>query len=460
MTKLEEPMRMDALIRGGTIVLEQGCVAGSIAIKDGRIAGLLSPEVTVPALETVDVPGCLIMPGLIDPHCHFSEPSLHVRREDFWHGTRAAAAGGVTTVVEMPLNVPPPADEASLTLKLKTAKENAHVDFALWGALIPTSIPNLQHLWELGCVAFKAFMADVDDYQYMTDPLLFEAMREVAKFNGFVGVHAENNDMIDYYSKQLAVAGCNDGGAHAASRPELAELAAIKQAILMGEKTGCRLYVVHISIAEGVREIAQAKARGVKVSVETCPQYLTLTHDDLVRCGPFAKCNPPLRSKENVDRLWQCIREGLVDTIGSDHSPYPDDEREAGVNNIWKAPPGLAGLETMLPLLLDEGVRRGIDWVTLAKLTSGNVARLFNLYPVKGVIQPGTDADLAIIDPNQEWTVDGLLSFSKTKSDRGPYQGRRIRGKVVATLLRGQVIYRDGQIIGEPGYGKLVSRVL
>ncbi len=453
--------KVERLLKRGTIVTERGEAEAAIGILDGKIAGIYAPDLEVDAEEVLDVPGCHILPGVVDAHVHFWEPGPYSYREDFLHGTRAAAAGGVTTVIEMPLSVPPVKDKSAFELKRKVAGENSVVDFALWGALMPASVENLKELWDLGCVAFKAFMSYAnEEYPHTPDGYLLEAMRRAAGFNGLIGVHAENAEIVDHAGKELRRKGVTAPEAHADSRPEIAEIEAIQRAALFAAHARCRVHIVHMSLAEGARAIRSAKQSGIPITVETCPHYLAADRSLLSKIGAFAKCNPPLRTKENVQAMWHSIFDGTIDTIGSDHSPYSDEEKMQGGGNIWEEPPGFSGLETMLPVLLDEGYhRRGLGLREVVRLTSENVARLFGLYPRKGSLSVGAEADLAVVDLRKEWTYTGTLSLSKTRSANGPFEGRRFRGKIVATLVRGNPVYRDGEITADPGSGRYVPRI-
>ncbi|MGI6686698.1 MAG: allantoinase AllB [Bacillota bacterium] len=450
--------RVDTLIRKGTVVTEKGSFSGTIAIKNGLIVGILSPDTFIEADEVLDVPGCLVLPGLIDPHLHLFEPGAEAYREGFYFGTQAAASGGVTTIIEMPLSFPPVLDQESFNLKLKIAQSKVVVDFALWGGLIPASLKNINELKELGCIGFKAFMTNVEEfYPITTDYHLIEAMKQVAEFDGLIAVHAENDDIVAYYTKLLKDSGRLDSEVHSDSRPEFAELEAIKRAILFAEHTNCRLHVCHLSTASGAEAIRQAKQRGVRVTTETCHHYLTFDRSELSRRGNFAKCNPPLRDKENVEKLWQFVLKGNVDCISSDHGPYSDEDKQRDSGSIWDAPAGFGGIDVMLSLIYEEGVhKRGLSLEKLVALTSTNTAKIFGLYPWKGSMLIGADADIAILDPNKIWVYRGVDSLSQTKSVNTPFEGRKMKGKVIATIVRGQTVYREGKILVEPGIGKYI----
>lgn len=455
---METETVFDTAIVNGTIVLEKQVVKGTIAIKDGKIAGVFDGNIKVPTLQLINATGMTVLPGAIDPHVHLWEPSPQDYREDYNCGSKAAASGGVTTLIEMPLSVPPVIDKESFDIKKKIADENSLVDFALWGGLIPKSVDKLREMHELGCVGYKAFISFANpNYPHTPDDVLFRAMKNAAEFNGLVGVHAENAVIVETACQEMEQSGNLDPESYPDGRPAVAELEAMQRAILFAEEARCRLHIVHMSVAEGGDMVAKAKERGVMVTNETCPHYLLFDKSILKEKGPFAKCNPPIRSKENKEALWDQILKGQIDFIGSDHSPYTDDEKLEGIDNIWKALPGFGGIDVLLPAMLSEGVNaRGLGLLELANLVSTNVAKTFDLYPKKGTISIGSDADLVLVDLNKEWAYKGEKSFSKTKSNQGLYEGYKFKGKVMSTMVRGTIVYDDGEITADSTYGQYV----
>ncbi len=451
----------DLLIKNGRVVLENGVFAADLGITAGKIAAILAPQISSDAAEIIDAQGQVILPGAVDAHFHSCEPGPYAYREYFDTGTAAAAAGGITTVIDMPLTVPSADTPENFAAKAQIAKRKAIIDWALWGAFIPNSFPHLRQLHELGCPAFKAFMPTATDtYPHVTDRQMLEGMRRLAEFGGLLGVHAENREMIDEACRMLEAEGNMDPLAHEASRPIIAELEAIQRALLFAEHTGCRTHICHMSIAEGEKLVRQAKDKGLEITVETCPHYLIFDLDDLQRSGMYAKCNPPLRSRTNVEALWELVLEGRIDMIGSDHSPYTNDDRERCGDNIWQAPPGIGGVAAFIPALVDEGIhRRGMSWELLARLTATNPAKIFGLYPQKGSIRLGADADLCLVDPSAEWVYQGVQQLSAAKCDRTPYEGRRMKGQVIRTMVRGKTVVAGGQVQVSPGYGSMISPI-
>ena len=314
------------------------------------------------------------------------------------HATRALAAGGATTFVDMPLNASPPTvDGASFDLKLAAAHEAAVVDFALWGGLVPGPVDRLDELADRGVVGFKAFMCPtgVDDFVMADDETLRAGMARAAQLGLPVAVHAEDPELTARLAAQAVAEGRVSLRDYLHSRPVVAELRAIGRALELAEETGCSLHVVHVSSAAGVRLVTEARAKGVDVTCETCPHYLALDEEDAVAIGMVAKCSPPIREREEVEALWRSVLHGDVDLIASDHSPSPPELKQG--DDAFTAWGGIAGAQTMLRVLLTEGPPRGLTLPDVARLTSAAPARRFRL-DGKGALEPGADADLAIVD--------------------------------------------------------------
>jgi len=451
-------MSVDLYLKNATIVTEGATFSGGVAIYQGKIAQVVSGDAPIDAQEVVDLQGQFLLPGLVDGHVHFNQPG-----RDHWEGYRtgsmAAAAGGVTSVLEMPLNsTPPTTNAATLAHKRQVVASESVVDYAHWGGLVNNNLADLAEMNAQGVIGYKAFASNSGvDFRRLDDDLLYAGLIHVRDLGNVIGLHAENEYVTAYLGNQLREAGRTDRASWYESRPPETELETIRRACYWAKVTGGNLHIVHVSIAEGIRAIAKAKMEGVRVTAETCPHYLFFDHQDYERIGPGAKCAPPIRSRENVEALWTCVLEGLVDTIGSDHSPCNWEEKEKGINNIWKAWGGISGIQTMLPALLTEGVhKRGLALPVLVKLLSTNPARLFGLYPQKGAILPGADGDLVVVDLNKEWTLTADQLFYKNK--HSAYVGYSFKGRVEHTLVRGETVYQDGQIKVQPGFGKLLRR--
>jgi allantoinase len=451
-------MPYDLCIVNALLADETGVWPGALGIRGGAIAAVFADAPDAAADETIDAAGKLVLPGLVDAHVHFNEPG-RAEWEGFACGSSGAAAGGITTVVDMPLNNHPAAvDGPTLAAKRAALEGRSLIDYLLWGGLVTDNVATLSEQDAAGAAAYKAFMSNsgIDDFAAVTDGVLLDGLRHAASVGKLVAVHAESEALTSYLTAQIRRTGRTDRRAWCDSRPPLAEAEAIGRALLLARAAGARLHVVHVSTAAGIDLVNAARAAGQKVSCETCPHYLTLDEEDFVAIGPAAKCAPPLRPRAEVEALWERVLAGNVDLIASDHSPCPTEDKHRGDDDIWAAWGGIAGVQLLLPLLLDEGVhRRDMPLPMLVRLTSTNPARLFGLHPRKGSLRPGADADLAIVDPNEEWTVRAEDLFAQHK--HSPYLGRKLRGRVHATLVRGKVVYRDGQIVAPVGYGRLAD---
>jgi len=451
-------MSSDLYLKNAEVVTENEIFHGGVVIVGEKIAEVVRGDHDIEADTIVDLKGKYLLPGIIDGHVHLNEPGREVW-EGYKTGSMAAAAGGVTTVLDMPLNsTPPTIHREELTKKRAVAKDQAVVDYGQWGGFVDNNLDNLEALNEDGVIGFKAFASNSGvDFERIDDDLIYAGLRKMVELGNMIGLHAENEFVTSYLAKEIQATGRIDRAGWYESRPPETELEAINRSCFWAKTTGGNLHIVHVSIPEGHRAIAQAKKEGAHVTSETCPHFLFFDHQDFERIGPAAKCAPPLRSREMVDELWECVAEGLVDVIGSDHSPCTWDLKENGMDNIWKAWGGISGLQSTLPALLTEGVhKRGLSLTTLVRLLSGNPARLYGLDDQKGAIREGLDADLIVVDLEREWTLTEDQLFYKNK--HSAYVGYPFKGQVVQTLVRGKTVYQDGKIVADPGYGKLLRR--
>ncbi len=450
-------MKADLYLRNGRVVTETDVFHGGVVVTNGTITQVVAGTPSIDAMETMDLQGKWVLPGLVDGHVHCNEPGLE-EWERYRTVTRAAAAGGVTTILDMPLNsTPPTINLAELERKRTTVHSEAVVDYAHWGGLVDNNLADLPPLHAAGVIGFKAFMTYAPNFPRVDDDLIHAGMEQIQVLGNLIALHAENEYVTAYQARILQAAGRCDLAAWPASRPPFQELEAIRRVLYWARVTGAQLHIVHVSIAAGVQAAAQAKLQGVNVTVETCPHYLLLDLDDYERIGPRAKCAPPIRSRDQVEALWTCVLAGLVDTIGSDHSPCTVPAKEIGYTDIWQAWGGIAGIQTMLPGLLTAGVhKRGLALPLLTRMVAANPARVFGLYPQKGTIQPGSDADLVVVDPDRCWTLaDDDLYYRNRHS---AFTGYTFRGCVEHTFVRGVSVYEQGTITVEPGFGRLLMR--
>ena len=463
---------LDLILRNGTVITPDGLQQTDIGVAGGKIVSLAA---TGAASEEIDATGLHVFPGVIDSHVHFNDPG-RADWEGIATGSRALAAGGGTVFFDMPLNAhPPTCDAAAFDEKLIAAQEQSVTDFALWGGLVPGNLDKMERLAERGVIGFKAFMADsgIEDFSCVDNATLKVGMQRAAELGKLVAVHAES----DAITARLTAAALAEKRISVRdflnSRPIYQELEAIQRAIQFAGETKCPLHIVHVSSGAGVALVASARSHGADVTCETCPHYLMMTEEDMERIGALAKCAPPLRTKSAQDVLWRYLEKGHICTVGSDHSPSPPEmKRNFNFFKVWG---GISGVQHTLSLLLTGSSRREsaqtsetsqsrltaaatenqwrIPLPKISDLLSANVAERFKI-PGKGRIAAGFDADFALVDLTQQFTVaKGDLLYRHPQS---PYVGRALTGRVVRTILRGKTIYKDGKITATSG-GRLIK---
>jgi len=426
----------DLVVRGGTLVTPGGEVRADLAVEDGKIsqiaAGLDQGK------TEIDSTGLYVFPGLIDIHVHFNEPG-HEDWEGIASGSAALAAGGGTLFLDMPLNsVPCTLDAKQFDRKLALMRAKSHTDFALWGGLTPGNLDALAELAERGVVGYKAFMSNsgLPEFEQVDDYSLYKGMQIAARLGLPVAVHAESENLTARLSAAVRAEGGRGVRDYLASRPVLAELEAIQRAILLAGETGCKLHIVHISSGQGVVLATEAKAKGVDLTLETCPHYLTFTEEDLERLGAVAKCAPPVRSTAEQELLWKAVLDGQIDIIASDHSPSSPQLKQS--DDFFKIWGGIAGVQSTLAVLLEEGYhRRNLVLASIARLVADNPAKRFGLVG-KGRLEVGYDADFSLVDLGVSFTLTAEQLYYRHRIS--PYLNRGFRGKLRQTLLRGQVI--------------------
>jgi allantoinase len=441
----------DLIVRGALVVRAGEVKRADVAVSDGVIAAV--GVVDADAREEVDGTGLHLFPGGIDPHVHFNEPG-RTDWEGFGSGSRALAAGGFTTFIEMPLNsVPTTVDGESFDRKLAAARGSAYVDFGLWGGLVPASVDRLEELHERGVAGFKAFMCDsgIEEFPRIDDTSLWRGMARIAELRSILLVHAENAEIVASLGAKARAAGRTGVRDFLASRPVVAEHEAIKRAIFFAGETGCALHVVHVSTGKGVRLVEEARRGGVDVTCETCPHYLVFSEDDLEGLGVAAKCAPPLRPAADRDELWELLADGTLGMVTSDHSPSPPELKGGDFLSAWG---GIAGCQTTLQLLLEHGhARRGVDLQRVAAATSAGAAARFRLAGKHG-LEPGSDADLTLVDVGETWALSAEeLLYRHVLS---PYVGLPVRGRIVRTIVRGRTVFAGGRVVAGGPDGQFV----
>jgi allantoinase len=450
--------------RGKIVTPTEIVVDADIGISDGKIIEI-KKSIAATAPKTIDASKLMIFPGLIDPHVHFRDPGL-TYKEDFETGTKGAAAGGVTTVFDMPTTLPVVTNSFLFKEKVDAVSKKAVVDFALYGAASTSNLKEIPALAKSGAIAFKTYtvsppMEKMREYDgsFVTNSTDLEKVMEEVKKTGLIHcIHAESDSTIKYLTKKVHEdEGRKDPLAHSDSRPNVAEAEAVFDALQSSEKTGARIHIVHVSTSEATDLIQQAKQKEGggenRVTAETCPHYLYFTKEILKEKGPYAKYNPPAREEKDTRRLLKAVTDGTIDMIATDHAPHTKAEKDLGWEDIYNAPPGTPGVETRLPLLL-RMVREGrLDLNAIPRITSESVAKIFGLYPKKGAISVGSDADLVLVDMNEEWVIKG--SDLQTKAwETVLFDGFKVCGRVKYTILRGKMAYEDDVGFGNSGEGK------
>ncbi|MFE2495710.1 allantoinase AllB [Streptomyces scopuliridis] len=437
------------VLRSTRVITPEGTRAASIAVADGRIAAVLPYDAQVPpGARLEDVGDDVVLPGLVDTHVHVNDPG-RTEWEGFWTATRAAAAGGITTLLDMPLNsLPPTTTAAHLRTKREVARTKAHIDVGFWGGAVPDNVKDLRPLHDAGVFGFKSFLSPsgVDEFPELDQEQLSRSLAEIAGFGGLLIVHAED-------PRELAAAPQRSGPAYAdflASRPRGAENAAITGLIAQARRLDARVHVLHLSSSDALPLIADAKRDGVRITVESCPHFLTLTAEEVPDGATEFKCCPPIREAANQDALWQGLIDGTIDCVVSDHSPCTTDLKTPDFASAWG---GISSLQLGLPAIWTEARRRGrpledvVRWMSTAPAALAGLTR-------KGAVEAGRDADFAVLAPDETFTVDPARLHHRNQVTA--YSGRTLYGVVRSTWLRGTRIVHDGALT-EPA-GRLLER--
>jgi allantoinase len=440
---------LDLVVRGRLVLPDREPAPGAVGIAGGRIVAVGLADAPLEAGSELDVGDALVLPGVVDVHVH----TRSAADEGIEAATRAAAAGGVTTIVDMPYDAAGPiSDPDAFAAKVADVEREALVDVGLW-ATVPPHGP-LEHVEELvaaGACAFKlsTFETDAVRFPRIPDEQLLAAFTSIGGAGGLAGVHSENDAIVRALVAAERAADPRDPLAHARSRPPVAETEAIGRCLELARATGVRLHLCHVTVGRGVELARRARADGVDVTAETCPHYLVLDERDLARRGGEAKINPPLRAPGEVESLWSALASGELDIVSSDHVGWPA-ERKRG-EDIFALASGAPGLELILPLVYDAVRRRSLPLGLLARVLAERPARRFGLWPAKGALQPGADADLVVLDPDERWVVDPARLV--TAAGWSPYEGLTLQGRVVHVFARGEQVVAGGEVSAQPGRG-------
>ncbi|MFQ5831090.1 MAG: dihydroorotase family protein [Candidatus Thorarchaeota archaeon] len=439
---------VDLVVKNARLLLESGLVRGGVGVENGRFCVIATDEHLPEAESQIDAEGRILMPGLIDGHAHIHDPTM-LDHEDFTTGSRAAAAGGVTTVVDMPLSSQVDTPKA-VEEKIRDGEDMSVIDFSFYaGMLSSDNITMIPSMVEKGVAGFKAFTCEP---YAVSDGVIVQALSSVSEYGGHVTVHSENQGVLDE-SKGEFEGEWEAPVSHALSRPNIAEQLAVRQMVGIAEQTGGHLHVAHVTTREGVVQLERGKQRGITVTTEVCPHHLVFDGDDMNRLGPKSKTNPPLRFKADRSALWSALLRGTIDLTVSDHAPCPIEKKDAGSSDIRDAWSGVDGVQMIIRVLLSEGINKGrISYQRLLKVTSQNPAKVFGLYPKKGVIQVGADADFVIVDPTKEENITADMMFSKCGWTL--YEGMKMKGSPLMTFVRGVQVFGDERMMIKPGHGR------
>lgn len=455
------PADLDLVVRNGTIVSGRGRRVADVGIRGSRFAQIARPGELAGGQEELDATGLYVLPGLIDGHVHFREPGLE-HEEDWLTGSRGAAMGGITTVLDMPNTVPPTATAAEAARKAALAREKSYVDFGLFGLLGRDNVGR-EDVGELAAVAaapavvgLKVFLGPTTGgLDAPADDQLRAGLAIVRDAGLRVAFHAEDAAVIESAEVRLRASGRSDARAHLESRPVEAEVVAIDRAGRLLADTKAKGHILHVSSRAGLAAVESWRRRGVDLTCEVTAHHCFLSADDYGRLGGLLKCNPPVRERVEGQGLLVGLAEGRIDCIGSDHAPHVPAAKSAA--DVWSVPAGIAGVETALRLFLTHGVDAGR--LTVERLVSAfaeRPARAWGLWPRKGTIRIGSDADLTIVDPERAGVIRGAELHAR--HGLTPFEGRATRGAPVSTIVRGRVVTRDSGLVGAPGWGEPVSR--
>jgi len=442
----------------------KNCLISTGFRNETRLVDILVNQGKISAIESeingsdpvININGKLLVPGAIDPHVHFDDPGF-THREDFFHGTASAAKGGVTTIIDMPCtSIPPVTNLSNLHTKIRAIKNKALVDFALWGGVSGQSFSEgyweaaMEELSEAGVVAFKTYaLSGMDTFPALSPAQLSLVMQKAKQLDIVIGHHAEDPEIITSLTKKLQNQGRSDPEAYWLSRPVDAEVAACKRAVKLAQQRSAALHIVHVSSAEAVRA-----CQGSNVTLETCPQYLTFSKEDLLEKGGYLKTAPVVKTREDAAQLWDFLAEGKIHFIATDHAPCTLAEKQTG--SIWTDYGGMPGTELMLNFAYSEGVRKGkVSLARMIEITSTNAALCFGLYPKKGALIPGADADFAVIDTHREWIVSSDL---QSKGKFTPFEGFLFKGQIIQTYLRGNIVFDSKTGVDYRPIGRWIKR--
>jgi dihydropyrimidinase len=453
---------LDLAITNGTIVDESGIFEGTVGIEDGKIKAILAPGIPFETEHVIDADGRLVLPGVVDVHVHMEIPVCGtVSSDDFTSGSIAGAFGGVTTMIDFAMQAKGHSLVEAVERRRGLAERKAAVDFGLHCGVTDWSEQTrreMRKVVDYGVTSFKLFMIYEDRGWMADDGMLYECLAEASRLDAMVGVHAENPWIIRAFARKALASGRKGAILHSLSRPNFSESEAVARATHLASISGASAYIFHMSTAEACDIVENRQRQGYRVFAETCPQYLVLDNSVFRRRAGhlFATC-PPVRTQDDQARLWECLEAGVIQVVSTDHCAFTRSQKDMWRGDFRRIPFGLPGIETLLPVLFTHGLLADrISLKTLVEVLCANPAKLFGLYPRKGTIKVGSDADIIIIDPGQERKISPRTLHMNC--DYSPYRGHLLRGFPSITILRGRIIQRDGKFSGKPGGGVFLRR--
>lgn len=459
--------KVQFVIKGQRVYSPQGFGPLAVAVDNGKIVAMTSPRHAPLAQTIYDAGDNPVLPGIIDPHTHMREPG-NPHKEDWLNGTQAAAAGGITCVLEHPNAIPPVNCAENFWYKQKIATEKAVVDFGLYGGAGDGTLSQMAEQAAAGAVAIKTFLwpytdrgSECDGLYTIDDGVLYQIFEQAAALGLPSCIHAESYPLVKMFSDRLTKAGRCAPIDHQAGRPVITEVESIWRAMRLAQEAGAHLHILHVSSGSGATAIKQWRAMGGRhITAETCPPYLTFTEERMNEVGPSAKINPPLRAAAEQAQLWSRVADGTIDTIGSDHAPHHFEAKEKGWQDINAAAAGAPGVETSLPAMLTHVNAGRLSLERLVKLMSENVARLYGLYPRKGAIAVGSDGDFTVVDMNRRTRIDPQKLRVKEPRTARMFDGFETAGIPVLTVVRGQIVMQNGRVTGQAGDGQFIPRII
>lgn len=440
----------------GNIFLGHSTIKNGTILVDGeQISSISNESEGFKAKTLINGANNWVMPGAIDSHVH----SLSYPGEGFANSTRSACAGGVTTIIDMPLEPPAGiANPEAFRKKIELVEAESYIDVALLGSVKNDTLDTIPDLKKAGACGFKLslFDTDPDRFPRIHDGNLLDAFSLIKKTELTAGIHAENDEIIKRLIEKYMKEGKTYPRAHCETRPEVSETESVLRGLEIARAVGVRFHLYHLSCARSIDLARYYMNEGCRVTLETCPHYLVFSEEDMDRLGAKLRINPPVRKITESDRLWDKLRRGEIDCVSSDHAPWPIEQKKQP--SIFENACGAPGVETLLPLLFGEGIaKKRISIFTFARVLMENPAKIFGLFPRKGVLSPGSDADIVIVAPLEEWTIKS--KNMRTSAQWTPYEDMVIQGKVETTIVRGNIVFHKGKIVGEMGHGKFIKPI-